>query len=182
MDSTYTFVAGDRGPWITERVTPVTGEPYVSAPRLDVIEGNLAHCDSLWCLRGFRSNLRYTTTAEHAKLLEKSAGLGRPEATLAALIPIRKNDAWWALAQDQRRALFEETSRHTSIGLEYLPNIARRLYHSRDLGEPFDFLTWFEYAPQHEAAFDELLVRLRRTQEWTYVDREFELRLRRAES
>jgi hypothetical protein len=40
--------------------------------------------------------------------------------------------------------------------MEYLPAVARRLHHSRELGEPFDFLTWFEYAPEHADAFEEL--------------------------
>jgi hypothetical protein len=62
--------------------------------------------------------------------------------------------------------------------MEYLPAVARRLHHSRELGEPFDFLTWFEYAPEHEAQFDAMLARLRATVEWRYVDREVELRLR----
>ena len=76
----------------------------------------------------------------------KQEMLLRPQATRAALIPIRKTAAWWDLAQDERRAIFEEQSRHIGIGMEYLPAVARRLHHSRELGEPFDFLTWFEYA------------------------------------
>ena len=92
---------------------------------------------------------------------------------------IRKTEAWWALAQDERRAIFEEQSRHIGIGLEYLPAVARRLYHSRELGEPFDFLTWFEFAPGDAVAFDELLRRLRDTPEWRFVEREVELRLRK---
>lgn len=64
--------------------------------------------------------------------------------------------------------------------MRYLPAIARQLYHCRDLGGPFDFITWFEYAPAHAAAFDELLHVLRQTEEWTYVDREVDIRLRRA--
>jgi len=48
------------------------------------------------------------------------------------------------LTQDERREIFEERSRHIATGLEYLPAVARRLHHSRDLGGPFDFLTWFE--------------------------------------
>jgi hypothetical protein len=27
--------------------------------------------------------------------------------------------------------------------MKYMAAVARRLYHARDLGEPFDFLTWF---------------------------------------
>jgi len=32
--------------------------------------------------------------------------------------------------------------------------VARRLHHGRDLGESFDFLTWFEYAPEYGADFE----------------------------
>ena len=83
------------------------------------------------------------------------------------------------MPHDARRAIFEASSKHIGIGLEYLPAIARRLLHARDLGEPFDFLTWFEYAPEHEPAFDELLHRLRATEEWAYIDREIDIRLER---
>jgi chlorite dismutase len=106
--------------------------------------------------------------------------LGRPESTRAALIPITKSEAWWDLAQDERRRIFEESSHHVATGLEYLPEIARRLRHGRDLGEPFDFLTWFEFAPEHAAALEELVLRLRATEEWTYVEREIDLRLARS--
>src|ERR1700738_1025094 len=68
--------------------------------------------------------------------------------------PIRKSDAWWSMAQDERRAIFEERSGHIAKSMPYLPAIARRLHHARDLGEPFDFLTWFEYAPEHADAFE----------------------------
>ncbi len=64
--------------------------------------------------------------------------------------------------------------------MKYLPAIARRLHHCRDLGEPFDFLTWFEYAPKHSEAFEELVGRLRETEEWVYVEREVDIRLTRA--
>jgi chlorite dismutase len=106
--------------------------------------------------------------------------LNRPEATRAALIPIRKNAAWWKLAQDERRHILEEDSHHIAVGLEYLPAIARRLHHSRELSEPFDFLTWFEYALEQSAVFEELVSRLRHTTEWDYVDREVDIRLVRS--
>ena len=63
--------------------------------------------------------------------------------------------------------------------MEYLPAVARRLHHSRELGEPFDFLTWFEYAPEHADAFEELVRRLRSTAEWRYVEREVDIRASR---
>jgi hypothetical protein len=49
--------------------------------------------------------------------------------------------------------------------------------HRRDLGEPFDFSTWFEYAPDDARAVEELLARLRDTEEWKYVERETDVRL-----
>jgi carbamoyl-phosphate synthase large subunit len=76
-------------------------------------------------------------------------------------------------------AILEEQSRHIGIGLEYLPAVARRLHHSRELGEPFDFITWFEYAPKDVASFEELVRRLRATDEWHYVERQVDIRLRR---
>lgn len=39
---------------------------------------------------------------------------------------------------------------------------------------------WFEFAPADTVGFDELLHRLRETPEWRFVDREVELRLRKA--
>jgi chlorite dismutase len=102
---------------------------------------------------------------------------------MAALIPIRKTTAWWSMTQDERRSVFEEQSHHIDIGLRYLPAVARRLHHCRDLGadEPFDFLTWFEYAPSDERAFDELVDDLRRSPEWKFVEREVDVRLVREE-
>jgi hypothetical protein len=63
--------------------------------------------------------------------------------------------------------------------MEYLPAVARRLHHSRELGEPFDFLTWFEYAPEHADAFEEMVRRLRSTAEGRYVEREVDIRASR---
>jgi hypothetical protein len=95
------------------------------------------------------------------------------------MIPITKSAAWWELAQDERRAIFEDKSQHIAATLRFLPAIARRLHHGRDLGEPFDFVTWFEFAPEHSGLFDDLLGLLRATEEWRYVEREVELRLTR---
>ena len=135
--------------------------------------------DAAWVLRGVTSNERYATRAEKAELLAKQPGLDWPEADRAVLIPIGKNAKWWALTQDERRAIFEEQSHHTQIGLEYLPAVARHLHHCRDLSEPepFDFLTWFEFGEKTAADFDRLLARLRASEEWKYVEREVEIRL-----
>lgn len=171
------FTGGATGKWAIRSITAVAGAALDFAERLAVEPGRPTS-NHRWSLAGSTSNLRYTTSTERRRLQERQAGLDRAEARCAALIPIAKSDAWWAMAQDERLAIYAD-SRHTQIGMDYLPAIWRRLHHSRDLGEPFDFLTWFDYAPEHEAVFDRLLYRLRATQEWTYVTREIDIRLER---
>lgn len=173
------FTGGEVGAWRVNAIKAVIGEPLPFVQGVSVHEGPGAPRSGAWTLKGVAGHVRYTTRQELIALTAKSEGLARAGSTRAALIPIRKTSAWWALAQDERRAIYEEQSRHTTIGLEYLPRIARRLHHSRDLGEPFDFLTWFEFGPEHEADFDELLGRLRATREWAYVEREVDIRLAR---
>jgi hypothetical protein len=177
--TTISFTAGDDGEWRILSMRTLCGQPLAPAPRLAVTAGPTAPA-GLWSLVGTTSNLRYATRGEVAELAATQEGLGRPQATRAALIPIRKSDAWWDLAQDERRAIFEERSHHTAIGLDYLPAIARRLHHCRDLGGAYDFLTWFEFAPADEPAFEAMLARLRATEEWRFVAAEVDIRLERA--
>ncbi len=179
----FTFVGGKVGNWSVVATKAVVGDSLPAAGRLDVVHGPVSVLPdgAKWVLRGVTSNVRYITRAEKDLLVAKQADLGRPEATRAALIPIRKNAAWWDLPQDERRTIFEESSHHVKTGLKYLPGIARRLHHCRDLGEiePFDFLTWFDYAPEHAQAFEELVAELRATEEWKFVEREVDIRLAR---
>ncbi|MBA3503030.1 MAG: chlorite dismutase family protein [Myxococcota bacterium] len=176
-----TFIGGREGDWDVVSAMTIKGEPLATSPRLARIEGAAftRTNGATWFLDGVRSNERYTDSAEKQKLARIQPPLDRDDATLGALIPIKKSDAWWGLAQDERRHMFEERSRHIAIGMMFLPAIARRLYHCRDLGGDFDFLTWFEYAPHHAARFDELLTQLRSIPEWAFVDREVEIRVRR---
>lgn len=175
------FVGGDVGQWRIDSIRSVVGDSLPDAKRLAVFEQNLENVStgSAWILRGSTSNARYTFQEEAEALSEAQEGLGRPQATCAALIPVRKSSAWWSLAQDQRRSIFEDQSHHIRIGLEYLPGVSRRLHHGRELGEPFDFLTWFEYSPEDSEAFENLVARLRQTTEWGFVDREVDVRLSR---
>ncbi len=176
------ITAGAAGPWRITATHTLAGASLPPAARLAMHEGAdpPPPGSGAWQLLGVtNSNLRYTGETERTRLAGVQQGLGRPPATRAALIPLSKSEAWWELAQDARRALLEEQSRHIAIGLEYLPAVARRLIHCRDLGGEFDFLTWFEFAPVDEPAFNELLRRLRATEEWQYVSREVELRLAR---
>lgn len=146
-----TFVGRAAGPWRVLRMAAVAGPGLDAVERLSVVEDGPPP-PSTWRLRSFGSNHRYTTRAELDALNRTQPGLGRPEATCAG---------------------------HNAIGLDYLPGVARRLLHCRDLGEPRDFLTWFEFAPGDAPAFDALLRRLRGTPEWAYVEREVEIRLER---
>jgi len=172
------FAGGDVGAWRVERLEAVVGPSLPAVSRLDLQEAQRALAvKGTWVLRGVTSSARYTKRSEHDALTANQPQLGRPEATRAALIPITKSDTWWDLAQDERREIFEEDTHHIAIGLEYLPAVARRLHHSRDLGEPFDFLTWFEYPQRSAAAFEKLVARLRRTREWEFVEREIDIRL-----
>ena len=178
----FTFVGGNAGPWEVTSLRAVTGDGLDAVDRLRIVSGEVPQEQGGgWVLRGVTSHEGYVTRAEKTRLAAAQPDLGRPEATAAAFIPIRKSAAWWALTQDERRAIFEESSAHIRIGLDYLPAVARRLHHCRDLAEtsPFDFITWFEFAPGDGGAFDDLLRRLRETEEWRFVEREVELRLRK---
>ncbi len=180
MHNWTSFCFRNAGAWRVDAVETIAGPGLeIMDAAMEVVAGAAEDPRGV-VLRGVQSNIRYSTTPERAELLARQEGLGRPHATCAALIPISKNDDWWKLAQDERRAIFEEQSKHHTIGRDYLPQISRRLYHARDLGEPFDFLTWFEYAPGHQNMFEDLLDHLRASREWTYVSREVDIRLTRA--
>jgi hypothetical protein len=157
------FQGGSSGQWRVTAQRTVAGAPLPEAPFV-TMRASLEAADdpAFWTLRGTNGHVRYS-----------------PDSARAALIPIRKTAAWWAMAQDERRHVMEAESHHIAQSVAYLPAIARRLYHCRDLVEPFDFLTWFEFAPQDESLFDQLVAKLRSTPEWTYVDREVDIRLER---
>ena len=177
----FSFVGGVTGTWRVVNISTVVGEPLADVRRLNIVTGAVPELTegAKWVLRGLTSNERYVTRFEQDQLVARQATLGRPHATSAALIPIRKTASWWGLAQDERRRIFEESSKHVATGLLYLPAVARRLHHCRDLGEnePFDFLTWFEFGPADSPAFDELVAALRASEEWRYVDREIDIRV-----
>lgn len=177
----FSFVGGNMGTWRVLSSTAIVGEPLPQVGWINVVEGNVDELPlgGSWVLRGVSSNERYTSAMEKAELTARQAPMGRTEANYGALIPIRKTAAWWALSQDQRRRVFEERSSHIGIGLKYLPAIARKLHHCRDLtsNEPFDFLTFFDFAEEDEAEFDTLLAELRSTEEWNYIDREVDIRM-----
>jgi chlorite dismutase len=181
-----TFRGGQSGAWRITLNSAVKGEGLAAVPALAITQSDtialpLLRSATSWRLAGVASHVRYVEKAEKEQLAEKQAPLGRKEATFAAMIPIKKSAAWWALSQDERREVLEAKSHHISASMKYLPQVARALFHCRDLGEPFDFITWFEYAAEHATVFEELVAMLRTTEEWTFVEREVDVRLRLAE-
>jgi chlorite dismutase len=178
------FRGGQSGAWRVTRFAPVKGATLMKTPALSTVYSTSIALPILpaltsWRLAGVASHVRYVERAEKEALAAAQATLGRPEATCAALIPIKKSAAWWELTQEERRQIFEDKSHHIANSLKYLPAIARQLYHCRDLGQPFDFLTWFEFEPTHAEMFEELVGLLRATEEWNYVDREVDIRVER---
>lgn len=98
----FSFVGGDTGLWRVAEMEVIVGEPLPAARRLEIASGSEIPSDphAVWVLRGITSNERYVVRSEErSQLVARQQVLGRPEATCAALIPIRKNVAWWALTQ-----------------------------------------------------------------------------------
>ena len=113
-----TFRGGQSGGWRVTSISPVTGEPLPFMPALSITDSDAASLPLVpsrhaWRLVGVPSSLRYTERAEKQQLTAVQAGLGRLEATCAALIPIRKSQVWWELTQEERRRIFEDRPRRT---------------------------------------------------------------------
>ena len=174
------FRGGQSGAWRVTRLAPVKGARLSPTPALSVglfaVDRAADHARAdLGRLAGIAGHVRYTEHAEKERLATMQAGSAAPRRPHAALIPIKKSAAWWELTQEERRQIFEDESQHIAASLKYLPAIARQLYHCRDFGEPFDFLTWFEFAPTQAETFEELVGTLRATEEWSYVEREVDI-------
>lgn len=181
----FSFIGGMRGPWQVIRQQTMKGDPLPTVSYIDVVSeaSRVVAPSDGWILQGVTSNERYVTKEEKTALIPLQPSLGRPEATLAAMIPLSKSGNWWSLTQDERRDIFHRSS-HNQVGMKALPAIARRLHHCRDLAsmEPFDFVTWFEFAPEDEPVFDDLMAKLRASEEWQFVNRDCEIRMRRSAS
>ncbi len=174
------FLGGETGEWRITSHTTLCGEPIQRVERITMLTGaDPDGRDAAWLFQGVATHDRYTTRQEKEDLLAVQAPIGRPQATRAAFLLMRKTDAWWALTQDERRQILEEQSHHIAIGMRYLPAVARRLLHCRDFAtkQPFDFLGFLDFAPEDEPAFDAMLKELRATEEWTYMEREIDIRL-----
>jgi hypothetical protein len=95
-DRLVRFVGGKTGIWRVLAIHPVQGDVLLPVERIAVCRGEEpSPLESKWTLSGVISNIRYVERPEQQELTLKQAPLGQSEATMAALIPIRKTAAWW---------------------------------------------------------------------------------------
>ena len=173
------YIGGSTGSWRVSSVTTHSGAPMKAVTHVDIAKGKIGRSPmgSSWILRGIVRNTRFVTREERPNLEPHYFKQGPVESTCAALIPIRKSAAWWNLEHDERQEIIEARSRQLGSGMRFLPAIARRFLYGRDLGEPFDMVTWFEYSSRDQSIFDDLAGALRSSMEWQYIEREVDIRL-----
>src|ERR1700726_4932551 len=97
-----TFRGGSIGAWRVMSLSPVKGEALPPTPCLSIVHAAaialpMIPSKTSWRLAGVASHVRYVERDEKTALSTVQAALGRPQATQAALIPIRKSLAWWEL-------------------------------------------------------------------------------------
>lgn len=179
ISPSVSFIAGDRGSWEVLSMAAVVGQPLEPAPFFDVRNEYLmrAPVDFRWLLRGVTSRKSVGSRCDDVFEMLPQPQLGRASATCAAFIPLKKKEAWWGLSEGEKREIQEGEVLKAGSSLKRLHGIAKQLHHCRDLGEPFDFLAWFEYSLEESGAFEEMLAALRASHEWGYVEREVDVRL-----
>lgn len=190
-------ISGQKDCYMIQSVVPVTGESPVPVKtgepllRLETsVSTPLLESEAQW--KGTVRHLQYTPAAVRTELQKRSAvPFPVSNETVAVMIPIRKSEKWWSLAQDERQKYFEkklEKQNHTAIGYDYADRIYRKLYHSRYLESKapleYDFLTYFEFHEKDQDLFKNLLRELRDQSlnpEWQFVDFELEIWMNKTE-
>jgi hypothetical protein len=181
----YNYVGGSSGAWEVTAFSALRGEPLATVTHVDIVNGRLDRipAGASWILSGLVRNTRYVTREELVPPGKRRFAAHSPSPTCAALIPIRRSAAWWDLDVEARRELQHPQSQRAPFGLQYLQYLSAMIHrwqHRRDLSDQLDNVTWFEYEPRDATAFDDLLADWRASEEWTYIDRECDIRLVRA--
>jgi hypothetical protein len=85
----FDFVGSDSGQWKVLNMKTIVGEGLEPISHLSVVQGSLLISENsgIWTLKGLVSNVRYAEKDEKEKLAAVQEALGRPQATMAALIP-----------------------------------------------------------------------------------------------
>jgi hypothetical protein len=173
----------------------ITGARYavhVSAnyrPRLQEVESELRRrigdAAEMITLEGALRAPRYTSAEMHQYAYKpakpRESGRTAPHAILVAL---NKTAAWWEKTALERHAFFYPHIDHASgcpvkghaqAAEAAVSTVFRRLYHNPDGYQregQFDFLGYFECAPDHLSVFERVRAALRDTRqnpEWQYV-------------
>ena len=104
----FDFIGNTTGEWKVSCMETLKGDSLTAVSHLTKVSSNLVQSEmGIWTLKGIVSNLRYTEKEDKEKLVAVQEDLGRPQATLAAFIPIRKSEQWRNLAQDERRKIMK---------------------------------------------------------------------------
>lgn len=178
-ENLFSYIGGSSGSWRITQMQTLSGPALRLASHVEIAHGPVVRPPggASWILSGIARNTRFVTREERSPEQCWSTSSQTREATCAALIPIQQSAAWWDLAHDEREEIIETQSRCLSDRLRFLTTFARRFLFGRDLGEPFDIVTWLEYSPCDEALVNDLAAALRQTQEWKYVEREIDIRM-----
>jgi hypothetical protein len=167
-------------------VVQVTGK---YRPRLLEVESELRRrlgdLAVILSLEGTERAPRYTSAEmdDYANQPAASRRSGR-QASHAFILPMNKTAAWWAMPALDRQAYFYPhvdgesgcaVPGHARAAGEGITTLFRRLYHNPDgyqrPGE-YDFITYFECAPEHVETFDRVHRALRdssQNPEWRFV-------------
>lgn len=177
--SAYHYIGGTTGEWQVTNLSSPFGAPVPPVPRVDVVSGQLKRVapGTSWILSGVVQNTRYVTREEAPAPKKQPFGGVPSEPTCAALIAVHRSPEWWQLGHAARWEI-QQAHSHPR-GLQLLSAMIRN-WHGRDLSSQFDCVTWFEYEPRDSASFDDLVAVWRASEEWKFVDREFDLRLIRS--
>jgi chlorite dismutase len=168
-----------------EVVRSIVGTPIVSmeaGQELLRIESTQGAPPGAGDLVGVTQHAQYQNSAEAAELATRA----RPApSSVSVIIPISKSADWWALGHAERAKLFrsEGTRGHIHVGRPHVKSIHRKLYHARYLPNArWDFITYFEFEADRTDDFRALVAGLRDTKrnpEWTFVERESEIWLKK---
>ena len=158
-------------------------------PRLLEVESDLRRrvgdVSGMYAIEGALRSPIYTSSTLH-EFAYKPAGQRRPgrQSPVAMVLPISKSQGWWQRDALERHAFFyphvDPTTGcaapgHARAAEEGIAVLYRRLFHNPDGYErpgEYDFITYFECAPEHVATFDRVHAALRDTSknpEWRFV-------------
>jgi len=158
-------------------------------PRLIEVEIDLrrriGEIAGIFAIEGALRSPMYTSHTLH-EFAYKPAGQRRPgrQSPMALVLPISKSQEWWQRDALERHAFFyphvDPTTGcpalgHARAAEEGIAVLYRRLFHNPDGYEQpgeYDFITYFECAPEHVATFERVHAALRDTSknpEWRFV-------------